>query len=51
MNAQTQPKAQPHTTQIIVRLPIELHNKINSQVVNNNKTISQVVRECLIKTL
>lgn len=51
MNAQTQPKAQPHTTQIIVRLPIELHNKINSQVVNTNQTISQVVRESLMKTL
>jgi predicted DNA-binding protein len=40
-----------HTTQIIVRLPIELHNKINSQVVNTQKTISQVVRESLKKTL
>lgn len=51
MSTQTQTKPQPHTTQIIVRLPIELHNKISSQVINTNQTISQVVRESLIKTL
>jgi predicted DNA-binding protein len=44
-------KHNQHTTQIIVRLPIELHNKINSQVVNTKQTISQVVRESLKKTL
>jgi hypothetical protein len=39
------------TTQIIVRLPIQLHNKINAHVINSNQTISQVVRESLKKTL
>lgn len=51
MSNHTQSKPNPHTTQIIVRLPIELHNKINSQVINTNQTISQVVRESLKKTL
>jgi len=40
MSNHTQPKPNPHTTQIIVRLPIELHNKINSKVINTNQTIS-----------
>jgi hypothetical protein len=40
-------KKEQHTTQIIVRLPIELHNKIMAKVINEKKSISKVVRESL----